>query len=167
MANSAPSRTASGRGAIAMHAGRERYQVGDPGRYLAPGLFQELLAALDAAGIDASSGYDVTLTDPYTGATGRITGINMRLPGVVIPDTGSRDLGEFVSDTGHLAIAGMSICVEPDACDQCRWIHIDETFSIVATDGLLVATGSQAHVRFATRTEPVRERAATTLRRAA
>ena len=167
MANPASSSTVSDRGAIAMHAGDARFQVGDPGRYLAPGLFQALLEVLQVYGIDHAYGYDVVLTDHYTGESGRVTGFDTRLPGVVIPDTGPRDLGDFISDTGHLAITEMSICVEPDVCDQCRWIHIGEAFSIVAAGGLLNATGSQPHVRFETHIESVREQATTTLRRAA
>lgn len=155
--NSISDNFATGNGAIAMHAGQEnaRYQVGDPGRYLAPGLFQMLLAILDAKDIDPKSGYDVRLTDPITGITGRITGFATGMPGIVIPDTGNRDLGEFVTDTGHLAIADIDMCVDfTGVCDHCLWIGIEETFTVVAAEGLLVVNGSTEHVRFATRAAP-------------
>ena len=137
-------------GAIAMHpkSHSARYQIGDPGRYLCPGLFQELLLQLDRRRIDPCYGYTIEITDPETGNIGRITGVKTGMIGVAIPDDGERELGCFTSETGHFAIAEMTICVEPDACDQCRWITIDERFTAMSGPGMLIVHGSVEHVRF-------------------
>lgn len=136
-------------GAIAMHPKSQsaRYQVGDPGRYLCPGLFQELLHQLECRRIDPRYGYTLEITDPETGHTGRITGVKTSMIGVAIPDDGERELGCFTSDTGHFAIAEMNICVEPDPCDQCRWITIDERFTAMSGPGMLIVHGRVEHLR--------------------
>ena len=138
---------------IAMYKGHvgARYQVGDPGRYLAPGLFPVLIETLRSLSINPAEGYTVELTNPETGQRGRISGFSTNAPGIVVPDQSGRDLGEFTSETGHIAIADMALCVEPEACDQCRWIIIDEMFTVCNTQGALLVQGSSAHVHIATR----------------
>jgi hypothetical protein len=139
-------------GGIAMHpvGADNRYQIGDPGRYLLPGLFQQLIATLDENGIDPADGYTVELVDAASGAQGRITGTLSALKGVHHPDEGTRDLGEFLTETGHLAFADISICTQPDACDQCLWISVDEPVVAVARPGLLLVRGKVEHLRIRT-----------------
>ena len=127
-----------------------RFQVGDPGRYLRPGLFQQLLAILDDEGIDPSYGYTLDLVDPESGVRGRITGIRTSLVGVHHPDGGQRDLGDFLTETGHFAVAEIAISSEPDACEQCCWISIDEPVGVIAGPGMLVVHGSIEHVHIET-----------------
>jgi len=139
-------------GGIAVHPVKQdnRYQIGDPGRYLMPGLFQRLLAALEEMGVDPHYGYTLELEDPETGATGRITGVKSSHVGVFHPDDGHRDLGEFLTETGHIAFTEVAICVEADACDQCRWIGVDEPVGVIAGPGMLVVNGSIEHLRIRT-----------------
>jgi len=139
-------------GGIAVHPVKQdnRYQIGDPGRYLKPGLFQRLLAALDAKGLDPHNGYTLELEDPETGAWGRITGVKSSHVGVFHPDDGHRDLGDFLTETGHIAFTEITICVDADACDQCRWIGIDEPVGVIAGPGMLVVNGSIEHLRIGT-----------------
>ena len=127
-----------------------RYQIGDPGRYLRPGLFQKLLTILEEENIDPAYGYTLELVDPETGECGRITGIRTALIGVAHPDDGNRDLGEFLTETGHIAVAQIGICVEPAPCEQCRWIAIDEPVSIIAGPGMLMIHGSIEHLHIET-----------------
>lgn len=138
-----------GNGVAAMHpeAHARRYQVGDPGRYLLPGLFQELLVELERRRIDPRFGYSLQLVDPETGAIGRITGFKTALVGVVHPDRGHRDLGDYVTETGHIAICDTAFCVEPFSCDECSWMEIDEPFVVTSGPGSLIVLGSIEHVR--------------------
>ena len=135
-----------------MHPVKEdnRYQVGDPGRYLLPGLFQQLLAMIEHEGIDPAYGYTLDIEDPETGVSGRITGIKTALVGVIHPDEGNRDLGEFLTESGHIAFAEITICVEPEPCEQCRWIGIDEPVGVIAGPGMLVVHGSIEHLHIET-----------------
>lgn len=142
--------TLSRSGAIAMHPNTypTRYQIGDPGRFLRAGMFQELLLQIERRGIDPRFGYTIEIRDPETGEKGRITGILTSYVGVFLPDDGERDLGCFLTETGHLAIAEMAICVEPEPCDQCRWIEIGERFTVMAGPGSLRVHGTINHLRF-------------------
>lgn len=122
-----------------------RFQVGDPGRYLAPGLFQEMLATIKAGNIDPTFGFCIELEDD-NGRRHMITGIRSSAIGVHHFDEGTRDLGTFLTETGYLAIAPIALCVEPDMCEQCQWIGIEESFAVVAGRGMLMASGDTMHV---------------------
>jgi len=130
--------------------GPARYQVGDPGRYLKPGLFQKLLEVISNHGIDASEGYFIQLYDAETHSIGRIAGFKSKYAGIEIPTQGSFDIGNMQSDTGHFAICEMTVCVEPEACMQACWIMGDETAAIESGQGYMKIEGNGYSLQLST-----------------
>ena len=130
--------------ATALNKSDRRFQLGDPGRYLAPGLFQKMLEAIEVAGINPEYGFSVDITDS-DGKDHIITGIKSRISYQHHLDDGHRELGTFLSNTGYIAIAPMALCVDPGYCDECRWMVIEESFVAMAGIGSLLVTGEMTH----------------------
>lgn len=136
--------------------GNRQFQIGDPGRYLAPGLFQQMLEIIKEKNINPKYGFSFALENEK-GEKSQITGFLSSAVGVHHLDEGNRNLGTFLTQTGYLAIAPMSLCVKPYLSEQCRWITIEESFAVTAGENYLIARGKKVHVSFAALSEKSKE----------
>lgn len=122
--------------------------IGDPGPALESGLWHQVLEQLEKSGQDPHDGYTVHLV--HNGRSYPVTGIRSRAGNAVHCDTGNRDLGDYETDTGHLAIMSTELCCEYPYESHARWISTDETTSGYVKDGVLTLMGSVAHCLIAT-----------------
>ena len=122
--------------------------IGDPGPALEIGLWQKVLEQIKASGQDPYEGYTVHIT--HNGQCHPVTGVKSRAGNAVHCDNGNRDLGEYETDTGHLAIMPTALCCQNPYDSHARWISTDETAAGYVKDGVLTLMGSVAHCLIAT-----------------